>query len=160
MGYSREDYPFVKLIIPFLVDNLSEQEFFSKAVGGCHSSCVECLEEFGISMFGPLDGPNFANKRMISHVLTQLMHQNEDDYRQSEVSMSGAGAGIKGIGTFDPTKPLTADINGETVERFAKLHPDRMWPEVDTENPFGEHGQVKSKFWTKMRIDRWSDGQN
>jgi hypothetical protein len=160
MGYSREDYPFVKLIIPFLVDNLSEQEFFSKAVGGCHSSCVECLEEFGISMFGPLDGPNFANKRMISHVLTQLMHQNEDDYRQSDVSMSGAGAGIKGIGTFDPTKPLTADIGGKTVERFAKLHPDRMWPEVDTENPFGEHGQVKSKFWTKMRIDRWSDGQN
>ena len=60
---------------------------------------------------------------------------------------------------IDPTKPLTADINGETVERFAKLHPDRMWPEVDTEN-VGEHGQVKSKFWTKMRIDRWSDGQN
>ena len=60
-GYSRR-LPVCKTNYSFLVDNLSEQEFFSKAVGGCHSSCVECLEEFGINMFGPLDAELQTNE--------------------------------------------------------------------------------------------------
>ena len=55
-GYTKEKFTFVKLITPFLYPNRSEQEFFNRALEGCHTSCVECLEEFGISMFGPLDG--------------------------------------------------------------------------------------------------------
>jgi hypothetical protein len=157
-GYSRKDFPFVKLIIPFLYRDLSEQEFFRKSVDGCHSSCVECLQEFGISMFGPLDGPNFANKRMISHVISELMKGNPDDYRQTAVSISGAASGIEGLGSFDPTKPLEVEINGNIEQRFAMLHPVRMWSEIDTDNPFGQHGQIQSKFWTKMKIDRWSNG--
>ena len=159
-GYYREDFPFVKLIIPLIYSDLSKQEFFNRAIEGCHSSCVECLEEFGVSMFGPLDGPNFANKRMVSHVLTTIMQQNPDDYRQTEVSISGAGTSLKGIATYDPNKPLHIEVNGKTEERFAMLHPVRMWAEVDTENPFGQHGQIQSKFWTKMKVDRWSNGQN
>tara|TARA_B110000008_G_scaffold279567_1_gene327246 strand:- start:4201 stop:9504 length:5304 start_codon:yes stop_codon:yes gene_type:complete len=159
-GYYREDFPFVKLVIPLIFPDLSEQEFFNRAIEGCHSSCVECLEEFGISMFGPLDGPNFANKRMISQVLTTLMNQNPEDYRQTEVSISGAGTSLKGIATYDPNKPLHLEINGQTEERFTMLHPYRMWAEVDIENPFDKHGKIQSKFWTKMKIDRWSDGEN
>ena len=111
-------------------------------------------------MFGPLDGPNYTNKRMISFVLSESMKERTDDYRQTDVSISGAGRGIKGIGSYDHKKPLYVEIDGKRVEKFSTLHPVRMWSEIDTENPFGEHGELQSKFWTKMKIDRWSDGQN
>ena len=159
-GYTKEKFTFVKLITPFLYSNRSEQEFFNRALEGCHTSCVECLEEFGISMFGPLDGPNFANKRLLNHVLTELMNQNPDDYRQTDVSIQGAADGIKGIGTFDPDDPLHVTYNGRKEIRFAMLHPVRMWSEIDTDNPFGIHNQIRSKFWTKMKIDRWSHGND
>ena len=111
-------------------------------------------------MFGPLDGPNFANKRLLNHVLTELMNQNPDDYRQTDVSIQGAADGIKGIGTFDPDDPLHVTYNGRMEIRFAMLHPVRMWSEIDTGNPFGIHNQIRSKFWTKMKIDRWNHGND
>jgi len=157
-NYSKHEFPFVSLILPLLYTNISEQESFQRAVTGCHSSCVECLEEFGISMFGPLDGPQYANKRMMSYVISKSMKDNSNDYRQTEVSIQGAAAGIEGIGSYDPSKPLYVEIKGKRIERFAMLHPVRMWSEIDTNQPFGEHGQIQSTFWTKMKIDRWSDG--
>ena len=157
-NYSKHEYPFVELIIPLIYSNVSLQESFKKAVSGCHSSCIECLEEFGISMFGPLDGPHYANKRMISFVISESMKKNSDDYRQTEVSIQGAAEGLDGIGSYDPSKPLYVDIDGKRVERFAMLHPVRRWSEVNTSEPFGKEGQIQSTFWTKMKIDRWSDG--
>lgn len=154
-GYEKDVFPFVKLIIPLIYSEESEQEFFNRAIEGCHSSCVECLEEFGISMFGPLDSPNFANKRMISHVLTREMENNPDDYRNTEVTMKGMGASLSGIGNLKFDKSLFLKKDDKNIEVFVEVHPVKRWVEVDLENPLRDDGKIQSTVWTKMNNERW-----
>jgi hypothetical protein len=155
-GFHRSTHVFMNLVYPLLESDDIHRERMKKASSGCHTSCVECLEEFGISMLGPLDGPLYACKRMIDAVLQEAMSVRSEDFRLNELTAEGASQGLEGIGQYDSENPLSVNIDGNVVQVYSMMHPERMWTEINTDKPLSDDGELNVRSWTKMSQSRWS----
>jgi hypothetical protein len=153
--FGRNDFVFLNLMIPLLEEDEVESERSKKAASLCHTSCVQCLDEFGVSMLGPLDGPLYACKRMLDDVISEVMRKRPDDFRVSDLSIAGAALGISGIGNEDPGNPLVVADGEHAGTYYPMSHPERMWAQIDSEEPVNANGRLNVVSWTKMRHPRW-----
>ena len=81
-GFDHSTHIFLDLVYNLLNSDSTVSERTKKAAAGCHSSCVQCLQEWGISMLGPLDGPMYANKRLTEQIVRSAMISMPDDFRR------------------------------------------------------------------------------
>ena len=106
----------------------------TKATSGCHSSCVECLEEYNINMLGPLDGPFFSSKRLLDAAIRATM-DGLDEYEKNIFSLDGIGVSLSDMGVQDLESELTLSKEGTSQNVAPMVHPDVMWSELNTEIP-------------------------
>ena len=142
-------------MIPLLEKDDIKSERAIKASSSCGTSCVQCLEEFGISMLGPLEGPLYANKRMLDHVISKGMRARPEVFRCNDMTLDGAARGISGIGLEDHENPLQIDTGQHRGTYTPMSHPERMWAEIDPDNPVSDDGELNVVSWTKMRTPGW-----
>ena len=159
-GFVRAEYPFVELILPLIPGYGDEEvriENLRKAVTGCHASCVECLQEFGVSMLGSLSGPTYANKRMLDHVLSTLMLEQTKEFRRNKMSFDGYASGIAGTGTEVADEEFTYTVNGQKKSKNPMIHPRNLWEEINSDEPFTQNGTVQFFTWKRLDVPRCSE---
>jgi hypothetical protein len=154
--FEEDNYVFLRLMVPLIERDEVRAERAKKAASSCGTSCVQCLEEFGISMLGPLKGPLYVNKRMLDYVISKGMRARPDFFRDNDMTLDGAARGISGIGTEDhdnPLEPTQGQYRGRSYTPM--VHPERMWAEIDLDDPVSGDGKLNVISWTKMRHPGW-----
>ena len=146
-------YPISMLSLALWQNDRSQYDRMTKAMSACHTSCVECLEEFNISNLGPLNGPLYANKRLLDSVFTAGMTAHPDAFRQNELSLDGMSENLRDLG-FQILDQTITTSEGTTLRSM--IHPERLWAVCDEDEPISADGRLNMHSWAKMNTRRWT----
>ena len=156
--YDYDNHVFANLMSVFDAEgSAATAESIKKATRRCHTSCPECLEEFGINALGALNGPIYANKRLLDSLVSTSMDSLGGVFRRIFPDVESLARGLEGFASFNTeTSPIEVNTNSGPRILRPMMQPVDLWPELDTRNPIDlTTGKINDYLRLKMFDSGW-----
>ena len=157
--YRSPDHSFAYLMAEFNAGGESTRaEQIKKSTKRCHTSCPECLEEFGVNALGSLIGPVYTDKRMLSVAIDLAMSLSGGTVRRVSSDIDSMVEGLSDWASMNRESP-PIELNSTNGPRILRpmMQPVDLWSELDLDCPIDlETGIVNEFLRIKMSDSGWN----